>query len=91
MSTKLGLIMAVANRLSVTKKEAEHICEQVLDAIAETVEVKGEQKWPGFGTFKREKRAARKGRNPWTGETIDIPAKNAVTFTPASDFKARIQ
>lgn len=91
MSTKLGLIMDVANRLNVPKKEAQHICEQVFDAIANTVAVKGAQNWPGFGKFERVERAARKGHNPRTGETIDIPAKNAVTFTPASDFKARVQ
>lgn len=41
--------------------------------------------------FERLERAARKGHNPSTGETIDIPAKNAVAFTPSKAFKERVQ
>lgn len=89
--TKAELIKDVASRLNVSKKEAAHACEQVFDALIEAVAVKGGMSWPGLGKFERVERAARKGRNPYTGETIDIPAKNAVTFTPASDFKARVQ
>lgn len=89
--TKAELIKDVASRLDVTKKEAERICEQVFDALIEAVACNGGVSWQGFGKIEKVARAARKGRNPWTGEAIDIPAKNAVTFTPASDFKARIQ
>ena len=89
--TKTELIADVASRLGVPKKEAERICEQVFDALIEAVSVKGGVGWPGFGMLRRVARAARKGRNPQTGETIDIPAKNAVTFTPARALKDRIQ
>lgn len=91
MTTKAEFTAEVARRLDVTKKEAGCICWQVFDALIEAVACNGGVFWPGFGKFERVERAARKGRNPQTGETIDIPAKNALAFTPASDFKARIQ
>lgn len=90
MTTKAEFTAEVARRLDVTKKEAACICRQVFDALIEAVACNGGINWPGFGKFERVERAASKGRNPKTGETIDNPAKNAVTFTPASDFKARV-
>lgn len=90
MMTKSEFTAEVARRLDATKKEAGCICWQVFDALIEAVACNGGMNWPGLGKFERVERAARKGRNPQTGETIDIPAKKAVKFTPASDFKARI-
>lgn len=91
MMTKAEFTAEVARRLDVTKKEAVCICGQVFDTLIEAVACKGGACWPCFGKFERVERAARKGHNPRTGETIDIPAKNAVAFAPASDFRARIQ
>ena len=91
MMTKAEFTAEVARRLDVTKKEAWCICRQVFDALIEAVAVNGGMSCPGLGKFERVERAARKGRNPQTGETIEIPAKNTVTFTPAGAFKARIQ
>lgn len=90
MMTKAEFTAEVARRLDATKKEAGCICGQVFDALIEAVACNGGMNWPGLGKFARVERAARKWHNPQTGETIDIPAKNAVTFTPANDFKARI-
>lgn len=90
MMTKAEFTAEVARRLDATKKEAGCICWQVFDALIEAVSCNGGMNWPGLGKFERVKSAARKGCNPKTGETIDIPAKNAVAFTPSSDFKARI-
>lgn len=91
MMKKAEFTEEVARRLGVTKKKAVRICEQVFDALIEAVACNGGVFWPGFGKVERVERAGRKGRNPKTGETIDIPAKNAVAFTPASAFKDRIR
>ena len=91
MMTKAEFTVEVARRLDATKKEAGCICWQVFDALIEAVACNGGMNWPGLGKFERVERAARKGRNPQTGETIDITAKNAVKFTPAIDCKDRIQ
>ena len=91
MMTKAEFAAEVARRLDATKKEAGCICWQVFDALIEAVARNGGMSWPGLGKFERVESAARKWRNPRTGETIDIPSKNAVTFTPAIDFEDRIQ
>lgn len=91
MMTKAEFTAEVARRLDVTKKESGRICEQVFDTLIEAVACKGGVCWPCFGKFERVERAARKGQNPRTGETIDIPAKNAVAFTPSKAFKERVQ
>ena len=91
MMTKEEFTAEVARRLDVTRKESACICWQVFDALIEAVACKSGVCWRGFGKFERVERAARKFRNPRTGETIDIPAKNAVAFAPASDFRVRIQ
>lgn len=91
MMTKAEFIAEVASRLDVTKKESERICGQVFDVLIEAVACIGCMSWPGLGKFERVERAARKGCNPQTGETIDIPAKGAVTFAPSKAFKARVQ
>lgn len=90
MLTKAEFIAEVAIRLAVTKKEAERICDQVFDVLIDAVASTGDVSWPGLGKFERVERAARKGRNPRTGETIDIPAKSAVAFTPSKAFKERV-
>ena len=90
MMTKAEFTEEIARRLDATKKSAGSICWQVFDALIEAVACNGGMSWQGCGKCERVERAARKGRNPQTGETIDIPAKNAVTFTPKSDFKDRI-
>ena len=54
--------------------------------------VKAEQsfRWPGFGTFERRQRAARKGYNPQTGEPIKIKASTTVGFRPASALRDKM-
>lgn len=46
--------------------------------------------YPGFGTFAKRKRVARMGRHPQTGEAIEIPAGNTVSFAPGSELKAQL-
>ena len=54
-------------------------------------EVEGRFAVPGFGTFDVKTRAARKGRNPKTGEEIDIPASKTVAFKPAGALKDKVK
>ena len=71
--------------------KAEGIVEAVLEGIT-TALAKGEKvELRGFGTFKVKESKPRTGRNPKTGEEIQIPAKKVVKFTPAKELKARIQ
>ncbi|MCY7977426.1 HU-related DNA-binding protein HupN [Bacillus inaquosorum] len=84
---KTELIAKVAEKQRVSKKEAVPSVEKVFDTISEALKSGEKVSIPGFGTFEVRKRAARKGRNPQTGEEIDIPATKAPAFKPAKALK----
>jgi DNA-binding protein HU-beta len=71
----------------VTKKEAAAWIDAVAGAITAEMVEGGEVAVPGLGKFKVEERAARAGRNPATGEAIQIPAKWVVTFAPTKALR----
>ncbi len=74
------LVVDVAGDLDQTHANARIIIDSVFGCVAGRL-VNGEDvRIPGFGTFKMKTVAARKGRNPATGEVIDIPTKEKVTF-----------
>ena len=84
---KVELVEAVAEAAGLTKADATRAIDATFATITEAL-VKGD-KVPlvGFGTFSVSKRAAREGRNPRTGETVTIAAKNAVSFKAGSALK----
>ena len=84
---KVELVETVAERAGITKADASRALDATLEAITEAL-VKGD-KVPlvGFGTFSVSRRAAREGRNPRTGETVQIAARNAVSFKAGSALK----
>lgn len=84
------LIDAVAKVVS-TKKEAAAAVETVLSSIKASLKKGKPVTLVGFGTFKVVKRKARSGRNPRTGETIKIPAKNIPVFKAGSELKAAVK
>lgn len=85
--SKPNLIDAVASRTGVTKADAARNIDALLEVITEAVANGDEVKMTGFINIKVEERAARQGRNPRTGETINIPAKNAVKIKAGSVLK----
>ncbi len=84
---KVELVEAVVNATGLTKADATRAIDATFASITEAL-VKGD-KVPlvGFGTFSVSKRAAREGRNPRTGETVTIAARNAVSFKAGSALK----
>ena len=84
---KVELVEAVAEATGLTKVDAGRAIDATFAAI--TGALKDGDKVPlvGFGTFAVSKRAAREGRNPQTGETVKIAARNAVTFKAGSALK----
>jgi DNA-binding protein HU-beta len=79
---KSDLIKDVARRTGQTLKEAGNTVDEILGAIKNGVSVDGEVKIPGFGIFKETIRKARVGRNPSTGEPLQLPEKKVVKFKP---------
>lgn len=86
---KAQLIDAIQKNLGegATKKCATSALDAVLTAISDAVKVE-KVSLIGFGTFETKKRPARTGRNPKTGETMQIPASTTVSFKPSSALKA---
>lgn len=77
---KGDLISKMADAAGITKSQAEGALNGFTDAITEALKNDDSVTLIGFGTFSLSKRAARQGRNPQTGETIQIAAKNLAKF-----------
>lgn len=78
------LIDAVVEYTEMSKKDAREVVDAVVDAIADGLGEDGEVAVSRLGKFRLKERAARRGHNPQTGESIDIAAKTVVTFKPAA-------
>jgi nucleoid DNA-binding protein len=76
--------------LEQSKAATTAVIEAVFDSMAEVVKAEQSFRWPGFGTFERRQRAARKGYNPQTGEPIKIKASTTVGFRPASALRDKM-
>jgi nucleoid DNA-binding protein len=73
-----------------SKKEAREVVETLLDSIKKSLKKKDPVAISGFGTFKVKQTKARMGRNPKTGEAIQIPAKKKVAFRASKDLKEAV-
>lgn len=78
--TKSQLMAAMAETWGVSKKEAEDHYEALVNLIYAEIKSSGEIMLPGLGKMAKKHRNARQGRNPATGETINIPAKTVLKF-----------
>ena len=87
---KTELIAAVAEEAEMTKKDAEKAVKAVIDVISDALVQGDKVQLIGFGTFEVRTRAARKGRNPQTGETIEIPASKNPVFKAGKALKEAV-
>lgn len=84
------LVEKVALAINDSKAAATRAVDAVLEAIADGLKATGQVQLAGFGTFKVSQRAARRGRNPRTGQEIEIPATKSVKFHPSQNMKAAL-
>ena len=84
---KVSLIEKVQGEIDCTKAQAEQVVETIFDSIVSEVAKGDTVSVAGFGIFEAKKRAARMGRNPKTGETIQIKSSVTPKFRPAKAFK----
>jgi DNA-binding protein HU-beta len=89
--TKAELIEAVASAANVTKADAERTVQAFFDVVVATTK-KGDDKvaWPGFGSFSTTSRPARTGRNPRTGDPVQIAASKVMKFSASSTLKTSL-
>ena len=87
---KAELVAAIADRTELSKKDSEKALKAFIDVIAEEL-AKGEKiQLVGFGTFEVSERAAREGRNPQSGEPMNIPASKSPKFKAGKALKDMI-
>lgn len=84
---KVELVEAIAEKAGLTKSDATKALDATLATITEALANGDKIPLVGFGTFAVSKRSAREGRNPRTGETVKIAARNAVTFKAGAALK----
>ena len=85
--TKAELVEEVARAAELNKRDAEVIVETVFGSIIDALH-KGEKvELRGFGSFRTRERGPRRGRNPKTGEPVDVPAKRVPYFKPGKELK----
>ena len=84
---KTELIAAVAEKANLSKKDAEAAVSAVLDAVTDELVKGGKVQLIGFGSFEVRERAAKQGRNPKTGEAMQIPATKVPAFKAGNALK----
>ncbi len=84
---KTELIAAVAEKAGISKKDADAAVNTTLDTIVEMVAAGDKVQLVGFGTFEPRERSAKTGKNPRTGESIEIPASKIPAFKAGKAFK----
>ena len=88
--TKADLVEEVVRVSELSKKQAEAIVNTVFVAIVEALRHDDKIELRGFGSFRVRKRRSRQGRNPKTGDRVDVPAKRIPYFKPGKDLKELI-
>ncbi|MBR2571982.1 MAG: HU family DNA-binding protein [Clostridia bacterium] len=87
MLTKQAFIAAVAEKAGLTQKDTDAAVNAAIAVITEELKNGGKVQLTGFGTFEVREHAARTGRNPATGETIEIAAGKSPAFKPGKKLK----
>jgi DNA-binding protein HU-beta len=84
---KTELVDAIAKESGLSKKDSEAAVKAFVDVVTKTLQKEDKVQLVGFGTFETSKRAARTGRNPATGETIQIAASKSPAFKAGKALK----
>ena len=87
---KVELVAAIAEKSELTKVDAEKALKAFIDTVTDELKNGGKVQLVGFGTFETTERAARTGRNPKTGETIEIGASTSPKFKAGKALKDAI-
>jgi len=89
--TKTELVEFMAERAEVSKAEAGRLLDAFMEGVTKGLVEEGKVALTGFLTFEKKMREERSARNPQTGETITIPARNAVTVKVGSKLKEAVK
>lgn len=85
--TKADLIDEVSRAVEMTRKDSESIVDTIFDSIVRALRNSEKIEIRGFGSFRTRQRKPRTGRNPKTGDKVDVPAKTIPYFKPSKELK----
>jgi integration host factor subunit beta len=89
--TKKEIVKTISEEIGLTQLKTKEIVQKTFDAIVETLVDEGRIELRNFGVFEVKKRAARKARNPRTGDKVFVPEKFVVTFKPGKEMEERVR
>ena len=88
--TKKEIVKTISDKHQLTQLKTKEIVQSTFEAIIETLVEEHRIELRNFGVFEVKKRAARKARNPRTGERVDVAEKYVVTFKPGKEMEERV-
>ncbi|MCC7422617.1 MAG: integration host factor subunit beta [Planctomycetaceae bacterium] len=89
--TKKEIVKTISDEIGLTQLRTKEIVQKTFDAIVDTLVEERRIELRNFGVFEVKKRAARKARNPRTGERVDVAEKFVVTFKPGKEMEERVR
>ena len=89
--TKKEIVKQISDRIGLTQLKTKEIVQLTFDAIVDTLLADRRIELRNFGVFEVKLRKARKARNPRTGDKVDVPPKNVVTFKPGKEMEERVR
>ncbi|WP_339733110.1 HU family DNA-binding protein [uncultured Gimesia sp.] len=89
--TKKEIVKVISEEIGLTQLKTKEIVQKTFDAIVDTLVTDKRIELRNFGVFEVKKRAARKARNPRTGDRVDVEEKYVVTFKPGKEMEKRVR
>jgi nucleoid DNA-binding protein len=89
--TKKEIVKTISEEIGMTQLKTKEIVQKTFDAIVETLVEERRIELRNFGVFEVKERAARKARNPRTGERVEVPEKFVVTFKPGKEMEEKVR
>ena len=89
--TKKEIVKTISEEIGMTQLKTKEIVQKTFDAIVETLIQERRIELRNFGVFEVKKRAARKARNPRTGDKVFVPEKYVVTFKPGKEMEEKVR
>jgi len=89
--TKKEIVKTISEEIGLTQLKTKEIVQKTFDAIVETLVEERRIELRNFGVFEVKERAARKARNPRTGQRVDVPEKFVVTFKPGKEMEEKVR
>ncbi|KAA5541430.1 integration host factor subunit beta [Roseiconus nitratireducens] len=89
--TKKDIVRTISDEVGLTQQQTKKIVQLTFDSIIDTLVREGRIELRNFGVFEVKPRAARRARNPRTGDEVIVPEKHVVTFKPGKHMEAKVQ